>query len=138
MPMKKTHDFKYGFKSQCTSTNEQLSKFEGCLNSIRKNKSKTFTPIGNEFLPTSKNIKLTNYHIMYRMKHKDICDNDPRCIMSSGLMFHEIIMDIKGTMNCHTLLKKIIVVLHILKTSLFICTGGHFNILTEKKELTSV
>ena len=26
------------------------------------------------------------------MKHKDLCDYDPRCIMSSGLMFDDIIM----------------------------------------------
>ena len=29
---------------------------------------------------------------MYPMKQKDICDYNPRCIMSSGLMFDEIIM----------------------------------------------
>ena len=84
----------YGFNSQCTSINEQLSKLEGFLHSRRKNKSKTFPPLGNEFLPPSENITLTNYHIMYPMKQKDICDYDPRCIMSSGLMFDEIIMDI--------------------------------------------
>ena len=27
------------------------------------------------------------------MKNKDICDNDPRCIMSCGLMVDDIIMD---------------------------------------------
>ena len=27
------------------------------------------------------------------MKNKDICDYDPRCIMSSGLMFDHIIKD---------------------------------------------
>ena len=27
------------------------------------------------------------------MKNKDICDYDPRCIMSSGLMVDDIIMD---------------------------------------------
>ena len=27
------------------------------------------------------------------MKKKDICDNDPRCIMPSGLMVDDIIMD---------------------------------------------
>ena len=51
VPMKEPHDFMYEFKSQCTSINEQLSKLEGCLHSIRKNKSKTFPPLGNEFLP---------------------------------------------------------------------------------------
>ena len=31
---------------------------------------------------------------MYPMKQKDLCDYDPRCIMSSGLMFDDIIMGI--------------------------------------------
>ena len=92
--MKEPHDFMYGFKSQCTSINERLSKLEGCLHSRRKNKSKTFPPLGNEFLPPSKNITLTNYHIMYPMKQKDICDYDTRCIMSIGLIIDDITMDI--------------------------------------------
>ena len=54
VPMKKPHDLMYGFKSQCTSINEPFYKLEGCLHSIRKNTSKTFPPIGNEFLPPSK------------------------------------------------------------------------------------
>ena len=67
---------------------------EVCLHSRQKNKSKKFPPLGDEFLPPSKNITLTNDHIMYPMKQKDLCDYDPRCIMSSGLMFDGIIMDI--------------------------------------------
>ena len=90
--MKEPHDFMYGFKYQCASIKELLFKLEGCLQSSRKNKSKTFPPLGNQFLPPSKNITLTNYYIMYPMKQKDICDYNPRCIMSSGLMFDEIIM----------------------------------------------
>ena len=36
------------------------------------------------------------------MKDKDICDNDPRCIMSSDLMVDDIIMDhIKRTQSSH-------------------------------------
>ena len=31
---------------------------------------------------------------MYPTKNKDLCDYDPRCIMSSGLMFGDIIMGI--------------------------------------------
>ena len=54
MPMKKPYEFAYGFKSHCTSISERLSKLEGCLNSIRKNKMKKFPPFGNEFLPPSK------------------------------------------------------------------------------------
>ena len=54
VPMKEPHDFICGFMYQCTSINEQFSKLEGCLNSIQKNKLKTFPPLGNEFLPPSK------------------------------------------------------------------------------------
>ena len=64
----------YGFKSQCTYINELFPKLEGCLHSIRKNKLKTFPPFGNEFLPPSKNITWIDYHIMYPMKQKDLCD----------------------------------------------------------------
>ena len=35
---------------------------------------------------------MTNYHIMYPMKQKDLCDYNPVCIVSSNLMFDEIIM----------------------------------------------
>ena len=94
VPMKKPHDFMYGFTYQCTSINELFSKLEGCFHSRRKNKSKTFTPLGNEFLPPSKNITLKNDHIIYPTKQKDLCDYDLRCTMSRGLMFDDIIMSI--------------------------------------------
>ena len=66
VPMKKK-DIQSVFKSQCTSINERFSKLEGCLNS-RQNKSKTFPPLENEFLPLSKNITLKKHHIIYPMK----------------------------------------------------------------------
>ena len=80
------------FKSQCTSINERLSKLEVHLHS-RKMKSKTFSPLQNVFLPPSKKITLKKSHIIFPMKNKYICDNDPRCIMSIGLMVDDIIMD---------------------------------------------
>ena len=55
---------------------------------------KTFPPLGNELLPPSKNITLKNDHIIYPMKQKDLFEYDPRCIMSSSLMFDDIIMGI--------------------------------------------
>ena len=81
-------------KSHSTSINEILSKLEGCLHSRRKNKIRTFPPFVNEFLPPSKNIPLTDLPIMYPLKQKDLYDYDPRCIMSSGLMIDDIIMNI--------------------------------------------
>ena len=94
MKVKNTFDFAYQFKSHCTSINERSSKLEGFLHSIYKNKMKTFPPFGNEFLPPSKNISLTDCPIMHPMKHKDLCGYDIICIMSSGLMFDNIIMNI--------------------------------------------
>ena len=92
MPIKKQHDILYEFKSQFTSINERFSKLEGCLRSRRNTRSKTFPPLENEFLPTSKNSTLKRDHIIYPMKQKDLCDFYPRCIISSGLMFDDIIM----------------------------------------------
>ena len=117
----------YGFKSQCTSINERFPKLEVCLHSRRKNKSKTFPPIGNELSPPSKNITLTNDHIIYPMKQKDICDYDPRCIMSSGLMFDDIIM---GTIKRNEFP-------HPTAETDCVFTQIDFNI-TGRKELTSV
>ena len=43
------------------------------------------------------------------MKNKDIFDYDPRCIMSSGLMVYDIIMDHIKKINHHiSLLKNMI------------------------------
>ena len=91
VPMKKHNFNQSGFKSQCTSINERIYKLEVYLHS-RKNNSKTFPPIQNEFLPPSKKITLKSNHFIFPMKNKDVCDYDPRCIMSSGLMFDDIIM----------------------------------------------
>ena len=89
--MKKQNRIQYGFKSQCTSINERVSKLEVYPHS-RKNQSKAFPPLENELLPPSKNITLKRNHFIFPMKNKDICDYDPRCIMPSGLMFDDIIM----------------------------------------------
>ena len=62
---------------------------------------KTFPPFGNELLPPSKNISLTDCPIMYPLKQKYLCYYDPRCIMSSGLMFYEIIVDIISNKKFH-------------------------------------
>ena len=39
-----------------------------------------------------KNITLENDNIIYPMKQKDLCDYDTKCIMSTSLMFYDIIM----------------------------------------------
>ena len=87
----KKNDIQSVFKFQFTYINERFSMLEGCLNSSQ-NKSKTFPPLENEFLSPSKNITLKKDHIIYPMKNKYLCDYNPRCIMSSGLMFDDPIM----------------------------------------------
>ena len=71
--MKKKNCIQSGFNSQCTSINERIYKLEVYLHS-RKNKSKTFPPLQNEFLPPSKNITLKRNHFIFPMKNKDICE----------------------------------------------------------------
>ena len=101
MAMKKQNRIQYGFKSQCTSINERIPKLENYIHS-RKTKSKIFLPLNNDFLPPSKKITLKSNNFIFPMKNKDICDYDPRCIMSSGMMFDDIIMDnIKRIVSSH-------------------------------------
>ena len=87
------------FKFNCPSINKRLNKLEVYLQS-RKTKSNTFSPLQKDFLPTSKTITLKKNNTIFPMKNKDLCDHDPRCIMSCGLMFDDIIMDyIKRTQS---------------------------------------
>ena len=89
------------FNYQCISINDRISKLEVYLHS-RNNKSKTFPPLQNEFLPPSKKITLKSNNFIFPMKNKDLCDYDPRCIMSSGFMFDDIIMGhIKRNVSSH-------------------------------------
>ena len=67
---------------------------EGCLHSRRNNKINKFPPFGNELLTISKNISFTARPIMYPLKQKDLCGYDHICILSSGLVFDDIIMNI--------------------------------------------
>ena len=79
--MKKSFGYAYGFKFNCTSNNERLSKLEDFLQYRPKIQKKIFTPFGNELLPPSKNIYFTGCPIIYPMKHKEICNYDPRYLM---------------------------------------------------------
>ena len=89
------------FKSKCTPIKERLYKLEGHLKS-RNIQSKTFAPLQSFFKPPLQKITLKKSHNIFSMKDKDICDNDPRCIVSSGLMVDDIIMDhMKRTQSSH-------------------------------------
>ena len=67
--MRKQNCIQSGFKYQCTSINERISKLEVYLNS-RKNKLNTFPPLQNESLPPSKNITLKRNHFIFPMKKR--------------------------------------------------------------------
>ena len=73
------------FKFNCPSINERLHKLEVYLQP-RKIKSNTFSPLQKNFLTPSKRITLKKNNTIFPMKDKDLCDHDPRCIMSYGLM----------------------------------------------------
>ena len=73
------------------------------------------------------------------MKNKDICDYDPRCIMSSGLMFDDIIMGhIKRNVLSHHTAENDCVFTQNVSHIIYIYTGGHYKIFTGRKELMSV
>ena len=133
--MKKPFEFVHGFKSHCTSINEHLSKLEGYPQSRLKNKINKFTPFGNEFFPPSKNISLTSCPIMYPLKKKDIFDYDPRFIISSGLMFDDIIINIiRSKKLAHPIKENDYLFIHIEKIS-FLCTGVTSSLLLENRNL---
>ena len=136
--MKKQFELAYGFKSNSTSINGHLSKLEDFVHSRQKHQRNIFTPIGNELLTPSKNISLKGCPILYPLKHNDLWGYDPICLISSGLLFDDIIMNIlkNKKLECHNeeddYLKK------RNRTTTFTCTWVHFNIFTERKAHTSV
>ena len=74
--------------------NERFSKLQGCLQSRRVKKKMMFPPFGNEILSPSINIILKFHPIIYLLKQKEIVDYNPKCFMSSGLMFDDIFINI--------------------------------------------
>ena len=48
----------------------------------------------NKFLFSSKQLKLFPTYFIFPTKQEDICDNNPRCFMSSELMLDGIIMNL--------------------------------------------
>ena len=88
--MKKGNCIQSDFKFNCPSINQRLNKLEVHLQSS-KTKQNTFSPLQKDFLPPSKKIILKKNHTLFPMKNKDLCDHDPRCIMSCGLMCDDII-----------------------------------------------
>ena len=48
----------------------------------------------NDFLASSNQMKLSTTDYIFPIKQDDICDYNPLCFMSSGLMLDDIIMNI--------------------------------------------
>ena len=48
----------------------------------------------NKFLASSNKKKLCPIDYIFPIKYEEICDYNPRCFMSSGLMLEEIIMNL--------------------------------------------
>ena len=92
--MNKPFSIAYGFKSHCTSIHERFSKLEDFLQFWKMNQRNIFPPFGNEFFTPSRNIILKGCPILYPLKQKFICDYNSRCIISSFLIFNDIIMNI--------------------------------------------
>ena len=62
---------------------------------------------------------------MYIFKHKDLCDYDPRCIMSSGLMFDDIIMKIINSKKlAHTTEENDCLFTHIQNNTIYMYRGS--------------
>ena len=47
-----------------------------------------------EFLASSKQLKVCPRDIIFPIKQEDICDYNPQCFMSSGLILDDIIMNL--------------------------------------------
>ena len=101
--MKKPFGVGHGFKSHCISIHERINTFQGCLQSIKNNQKKIFPPFRNELLSPSKNIMLKGHPILYPLKHTYVCDYNHRCLVSSGLMFYDIIINMirNKVLECH-------------------------------------
>ena len=91
---KETIQFWIYIKSHFYSINERFSKFQCSCQYRKSQKRYIFTKSCIDFLTSSKNIKLNSKQIIYPLKQVDICDYTHRCIISSGLMFNDIIINL--------------------------------------------
>ena len=134
---KKQSGLLYGFKYHCTSIHERFSKLKDCLQSSPNNQRKIFSSFGNELLPPSRNITLKYCPIIYPLKQKYLYDYNPICLMSSGLIFYDIIMNILRNKKMEFHDEEENYFLQRLRKP-FRCTGVHFNTFTGRKSHTNV
>ena len=100
--MNKYLGFGYGFKLKRFPINECFSKLQDCFHSKRPNKKLIFPTFGNDFY-LHQDIILKVHPVIYPLKQKYICDHNIRFLMSIGLMFYDIIMNIfrNTELACH-------------------------------------
>ena len=81
------------FKTNCSSIEHQYKKLGGDFNKKGGNKF-TWPMFDNEFLASSKQLKLSPRDFIFPIKQEDICDHNTWCFMSSGLMPESIITNV--------------------------------------------
>ena len=82
------------FKTNFSSVEHQYKKIGDSFNKIRGENNHTCPMFDNEFLGYSKQIKLCPRDYIFPIKQEDVCDYNPLCFMSSGLMLDDIIMNL--------------------------------------------
>ena len=94
------------FETNCSSIEQRFKKLgDDLLSKIGKNKH-TLPIFDYDLLSSSNKIKTKTTDYILPIKQDDICDYNPLCFMSSGMMLAVIIMDIfthskKNTTEAH-------------------------------------
>ena len=82
----------YMFQTNCSSIKQRYMKL-GYLKKGGNNKH-TCPIFDNEFLASSKQIKMCTRDYIFPIKQEDMCYYNPLCFMSSALMLENIIMNL--------------------------------------------
>ena len=83
----------YMFQTNCSSIKQRYMKLGVFFKKMVKN-NHTCPMFDNYFLASSKQIKLCTRDYIFPIKQDDICDYNPLCFMSSGLMLDNIIINL--------------------------------------------
>ena len=84
----------YMFEIKCSSIHQRFRKIVACYNKQKVKKVLTFPIFDNEFLSSSKQLKIGPKNCVFTIKHEDMCHYNFQCFMFGGLMLDYIIMNI--------------------------------------------
>ena len=84
----------YMFETNFSSIEHQYKKLGDAFNKKRGKNKYTCSMFNKEWLASSKQLKLCSRDIIFPIKQEDICDYNPQCFMSIGLMLDDIIMNL--------------------------------------------